>query len=202
MLFKEGKANWMRNFTFFIMILFAQGIGAAIGTGITAGGFSFEKHGDAKKITEGGYHVTQLCPANGCNDGGDLVPKVFFCETICTFIFVSMVLMVVKHNGSEYMSVNALAIGMSLFLAIQMASGISGGCINPAVGLFQSLFQKMANTSIFPNAPETSMVYVPCYVGGPFFGGFIAGMFHKWIHEKAITNAEAAKDPDYEAINN
>merc|ERR1712003_441856 len=57
--------NWMRNFTFFIMILFAQGIGALI-----------EKHGDAHKITEGGYHVTQLCPSNGCNDGGDLIPKV------------------------------------------------------------------------------------------------------------------------------
>ena len=126
----------MRNFTMAIMMIIAQGIGAAIGTGITAGGFSFEKHGDAKKITEGGYHVTQLCPSNGCNDGGDLIPKVLFAEAVCTYIFVSMVLMIVKHNGSEYMSVNALAIGFSLFLAIQMASGISGGCINPAVGLF------------------------------------------------------------------
>jgi glycerol uptake facilitator-like aquaporin len=136
MLFKEGKANWMRNMTLFIMLLIAQGLGALLGCAITAGGFSFEKHGDAKKITEGGYHVTQLCPSNGCNDGGDLIPKVLFCEAVCTFLFVSMVLMVVKHNGSEYMSVNALAIGLSLFLAIQMASGISGGCINPAVGLF------------------------------------------------------------------
>lgn len=39
------------------MIIISQGIGAAIGTGITAGGFSFEKQGDAKKITENGYHV-------------------------------------------------------------------------------------------------------------------------------------------------
>lgn len=126
----------MRNFTMALMIIIAQGVGAAVGTAITAGGFSFEKHGDAKKITEGGYHVTQLCPANGCNDGGDLILKVFFAEVVCTFLFVSMVLMIVKHNGSEYMSINALAIGLSLFLAIQMASGISGGCINPAVGLF------------------------------------------------------------------
>ena len=118
MLFKEGKANWMRNVTMFVMIMIAQGIGAALGTAITAGGFSFEKHGDAKKITEGGYHVAQLCPSNGCNDGGDLIPKVLFCEAVCTFIFISMVLMIVKHNGSEYMSINALAIGLSLFLAI------------------------------------------------------------------------------------
>ena len=36
MLFKEGKAQWMRNFTMAIMMIIAQGIGAAIGTGITA----------------------------------------------------------------------------------------------------------------------------------------------------------------------
>lgn len=57
MLFKEGSANWMRNFTFALMLIICQGVGAAIGTGITAGGFSFEKQGDAKKITENGYHV-------------------------------------------------------------------------------------------------------------------------------------------------
>lgn len=157
MLFKEGKANWMRNFTFSLMIIIAQGIGAVIGTAITAGGFSFEKHGDAKKITEGGYHVAQLCPSGGCNDGGDLIVKVVICEAVCTFIFISMVLMVVKHNGADadHMPCNSIAIGFSLYLAVQMASGISGGCINPAVGLLQSMFQKMANTSIFPNAPET-----------------------------------------------
>jgi len=200
MLFKEGKQNWMRNFTFTITIIIAQGIGAAVGCAITAGGFSFEKHGDAKKITEGGYHVTQLCPSNGCNDGGDLIPKVFFCEAVCTFLFVSMVLMVVKHNGSEQMPINALVIGMSLFLSIQMASGISGGCINPAVGLFQSMFQKFANTSIFPNAPETEVTYIPCYVGGPLLGGFIAGMWHKWIHEKAINSADEYRNEEYDKM--
>merc|ERR1719171_2184189 len=105
--------------------------------------------------------------------------------------------MVVKHNGADQMPINALAIGLSLYLAITMASGISGGCINPVVGLFQSLFQKWANTKIFPNAPETSLVYTGAYIGGPFLGGFVAGMFHKWIHEAAIVSAEEQKDAEY-----
>lgn len=196
MLFKEGSKNWMRNFTFSLMIIIAQGIGGVIGTVITAGGFVFEKQGDAKKITENGYHVAQLCPSGGCNDGGDLIPKVLICEAVCTFIFVSMVLMVVKHNGADQMPINALAIAFSLYLAIQMASGISGGCINPVVGLLQSMFQKFANTKIFPNAPETEVVYVPAYVGGPFLGGFVAGMFHKWIHEAAMDSAKAKAEEE------
>lgn len=187
----------MRNFTFAIMLIICQGIGGAIGTAVSAGGFSWAKQGDAKKLPEGGYHVTQLCPANGCNDGGEILLKVFFCEVVCTFLFISMILMVVKHNGAAEMPLNAIAIGFSLYLALQMASGISGGCINPVVGLFQSLFQKMANTTIYPNVPETETLYMPAYIGGPFLGGFIAGMWHKWIHESAISSAEECKDSEY-----
>jgi len=196
-LFKDGKENWMRNFTFTLMIIISQGIGGVIGTAIAAGGFSFTKQGDAKKITENGYHVAQLCPSGGCNDGGDLLLKVVICEAACTFLFISFVLMIKYHNKAEEHPINAVAIGFMLYLAITMASGISGGCINPVVGLFQSIFQKMANTAIFPNAPETSLVYTGAYIGGPFLGGFIAGMFHKWIHEKAIMSAEEQKDAEY-----
>jgi len=59
----------------------------------------------------------------------------------------------------------------------------------------------MANTSIFPNAPETELLYVPCYVGGPMLGGFVAGMFHKWIHESAINSANECKDAEYDKMN-
>lgn len=130
--------------------------------------------------------MAQLCPTGGCNDGGVLIPKVFICEAVCTFCFVSMVLMVAKHNGSEQMPINAFIIGASLYLAIQMASGISGGCINPVVGLFQTLFQRFANKTIFPNAPETQVIYGPAYVFGPLLGGFFAAFYHKIMHEKAI----------------
>jgi len=189
-LFKEGSANWMRNFTFAIMLIICQGIGGLIGTGIAAGGFSYAKQSEAKKISEKAYGIPQLCPSNGCNDSGELMLKVFICEAICTFLFISYVLMVKKHNGAGNAPTNSLTIGIILYLATTMASGISGGCLNPVVGFFQSNFQKFANTSIFPNAPETSLIYVPAYIFGPMFGGFVAGMWHTWIHGKAMKSAE------------
>merc|ERR1712003_71300 len=98
--------------------------------------------------------------------------------------------MVKKHNGSSQMPINAICIGASLFLGITLASGISGGCLNPVVGFFQSNFQKFANTTIYPNAPETSLIYVPAYIFGPMLGGFVAGMWHTWIHGKAMKSAD------------
>lgn len=51
------------------------------------------------------------------------------------------------------MPVNALAIGIGLFTTITIASGISGGAINPAVGLVQQIFQRMFNGHVYPKAP-------------------------------------------------
>ena len=82
-----------------------------------------------------------------------------------------------------------------------MSSGITGGCINPAVGLFQSLYQKFIGAKKFPNAPEVELVYVPAYVGGPFLGAFVAAWFQKIIHERALKAAVSCKDEEYQGIN-
>lgn len=199
-LFKEGSANWMRNFTFSLVLMIGQAVGALIGVAISAGGFSFKKQSDAKKISEKAYGIFQLCPSNGCNDGGELILKVFFAEAVCTFLFISFVLMVKKHNGSNNAPINSLCIGAALYMAITMASGMSGGCLNPAVGFLQSNFQKFANTTIFPNAPETSLIYVPAYLFGPMFGGFVAGMWHTWIHGAAMKSAEDAFEEYHDEV--
>lgn len=86
------------------------------------------------------YWIFQLCPANGCNDGGIHMMKVMWVEIFMTFLFVSVVLAIVKHSGSKDMPVNAIVIGTSLFAATMIASGVSGGCINPAVGIVQPVF--------------------------------------------------------------
>ena len=52
-----------------------------------------------------------------------------------TFVFVNVILSIKYHNGDNDLLVNALAIGLTLFGVITISGGISGGCINPAVGL-------------------------------------------------------------------
>jgi len=104
-------------------------------------GFDISKKGDVSEIPNTGhdYWIAQLCPVNGCNDDGEVFAKVFCIELVMTFLFVTFVLVIVKHNGSSEMPINAACIGMALYLCVREASGVSGGCINPAVGLIQSV---------------------------------------------------------------
>ena len=136
MLWKEGRSKFGRNLCFAFFIMIFQGIGAIIGCAVSIMAFAFKKKA-VKEIPTGSddYWIAQLCPVNGCNDDGDNLVRVFVVETICTFLFVTFVLVIVKHNGSQDMPVNAMCIGLALYAAVREASGISGGCINPAVGL-------------------------------------------------------------------
>lgn len=199
-LFKEGTAHWARNFAMFIGMVIAQGIGAVLGAAICTGGFDMDRQPN-KRSSVNSYSPARLCPSNGCNDGGELLPKVLVAEAVCTFFFVSFIFMVVKHNGAQDLPINAMAIALSLFLALNLSGGISGGCINPAVGLVQSLYQKFIGAKKFPNAPEVELTYIPAYVGGPFLGAFVAAWFQKIIHERALKAAENSKEEEYQGLN-
>ena len=70
-----------------------------------------------------------------------IIMECLFIEVVCTFLFVVFVLQVCKHNGdSRSRWVNSLSIGISLYACQLMAGSISGGCLNPAVGLIQIPF--------------------------------------------------------------
>lgn len=198
MLWKEGKEHFAGNLVFAFFIIIFQGLGAIIGCAVSIMAFSYKKK-DIKEVPVGGddYWVAQLCPVNGCNDDGDNLLRVFAVETVCTFMFVTFVLVIAKHNGAQDTPINAMAIGLALYCCVREASGISGGCINPAVGLVQSVFQKMANEYTYPKAKDTQLNYLPVYIGGPLLGGFLAGIFQKLIYEFAIKHAEEASNQEY-----
>jgi len=66
--------------------------------------------------------------------------QVFATEAICTFLFVSTVISVVHHMGQSTLAQDALTVSLGILAAIIAAMGISGGCINPAVGFTQTVF--------------------------------------------------------------
>merc|ERR1719396_264765 len=126
MLWKEGKAHFARNLCFSFFIILCQGIGAILGCAICLMAFPFKKK-DLKEVPVGSddFWVAQLCPVNGCNDDGDNVLRVFAVETVCTFMFVTFVLVIAKHNGAADTPINTMAIGLALYCAVREASGIS-----------------------------------------------------------------------------
>ena len=102
--------------------------------------------------------------------------NVFLVEAIGTAIFISVIMSVVYFNGASG-PLNALAIGGTLYGMAKTIGGISGGCLNPAVGLAQTIVQKMA----YRNKPEGGRLLddhtMLLYIIGPFAGGTIAGLY-------------------------
>ena len=55
-------------------------------------------------------------------------------------IFVGVIITAKYFDGAKDLFLNAFVIGLTLFFCISMCAGVSGGCLNPAVGLVQTLF--------------------------------------------------------------
>jgi len=62
--------------------------------------------------------------------------------------------------------------------------------------------QGVINQQVYPNADKTNLKYAGVYVASTLGGGFLAGIFHKWFHERAIASAQNAKDSEYENMVN
>jgi len=105
--------------------------------------------------------------------------------------------MIKKHtpepaDGTSIQPVKALLTGIVYYLCVQMASGMSGGMLNPAIGMIQSLYQKFANSKMYPDADDVGTVYLAVYMFAPFIGAFFAGLWHKWSHERNLKSAVTA----------
>lgn len=181
-----------------LLIIVSQILGAMLGCAICLMGFPLSPTKEAHIPAPGNHYLTQLCPANGCNDGGKLMGQTFLVEFMMTFLFVTFVLQIVKHNGAKDVPINAVAIGVALYACVQTAGGISGGCLNPAIGIVQPIFQKVMNARIYPNAPKTQLIYQGAYIGATLLGGIFAGVFQRFFNEVAIRKADAAKTQEIE----
>jgi len=93
---------------------------------------------------------------------------------------------------------------MTLFGMILTTGDISGGCLNPAIGMVQPIFQSIISsryttTPAYLNpADSTANVYSKdtmwCYMLGPLIGGALSGLFHHYNGYVLETLKEAAAD--------
>ena len=95
-------------------------------------------------------------------------------QIICTFVFVSVILMVkgisAKNPLSKDGAAGALAVMATLYGMIWVGMN-AGPCFNPAVGIAFSIIELWQTTN--PNNAYTHYLYA--YTLGPAIGGIIAG---------------------------
>jgi len=94
---------------------------------------------------------------------------------IATFIFVIVILCIKKYNPSDNGLINCGAIALTLYGMIKMIVGQTGGCLNPAVAITQTVFQSIVYKR--SGIPEMSYSSMPIYIFACSIGGCLAGTF-------------------------
>jgi glycerol uptake facilitator-like aquaporin len=175
---KEGN---MGNIGFMIMIWISQIIGMCLGCGLAAGT-------QAEGPSPG---IARLCPPMEGDDPctpatGGIAFNMLLAEVMGTFTLCAVILSQ-KYNNDASRSLIAFAVGLTLTCAILMIGGISGGCLNSAVGLVQTIFGNI----MLKDARALKMSYgsLWIYMVGPLTGGILAGMYGK-LNDVALANAK------------
>ena len=83
---------------------------------------------------------------------------MFLMETFTTFIFISVVLMIkytsLGRQDDQNHLLNSLTMGFTLSVMTAVGQEVSGGCLNPVIGLVQMVFQNII-TSSYPSLFNT-----------------------------------------------
>jgi aquaporin Z len=134
-----SNRHWKEDIFMFFLMIAAQIFGAILGTYLVwLSIFNL----NAIDVTRAGVpesEVLLLLP----NEPTATVANAFMVEMICTFIFVLINLLVktgkTSPSGDGFLS--CLAVAFTLLAMICVAHNKSGACLNPAVGIAQTLFE-------------------------------------------------------------
>lgn len=151
--FLNDHVEKKKNVGVLIQIILSQLVGAIIGALLVASAAQSPSQNKDKLLVG----IAILCPrhlepgstaADGSvTDGsaGDVcVPasntQAFVVELFCTLFYVNVVLNLKFTNGFNDI-MNAFMMSVTLFCMLGLSYGLSGGCLNPTVGLVQTILQ-------------------------------------------------------------
>jgi len=163
----RSRGKMGKNVAFAVMIMLSQILGATAGAFVVA----LLRWSPGNGTNDIG--VARLCgqigaPNCAAPEGGNGA-KMFLAEVIGTFLFVNVNVNIIFNNGSKEIILNAIIIGFALILGLMVAAPISGGAVNPAVGLVLPVLQKVLH-----DVPANQ---ITIHIFGPYVGGLFAGLF-------------------------
>ena len=179
--YTQLTGHYAKNFLFMIMIIISQILGGFFAMFLAYLG-NFDKPESSVPI---------LAPKNPTYDpvsfdndetnGGEFVMdlNVVINEIICTFIFVSVILMVKgEHTAGERTGISAAICVVATLMCCISGTNMLGACFNPAVGIALT-----SNSIAVLGGAHYMRHYLYAYTLGPSLGGLIAGLFHIFHRE-------------------
>lgn len=177
---------WKKDMGMFFVMIAGQVVGATVGV-MLAWLSLYNGSGDSSiVITSGGVpknEVNLLLPAQP----GVTMSNAYQIETICTFMFVMINLLVKtgKTSPTNDGFLSCLAVAFTLLAMICVAGSKSGACLNPAVAIAQTIFEICQYGNQIPlrgnytYSPAYFTSYLPMYILAPLTGAVIAGLAHR-----------------------
>ena len=195
------QGNYGHNFLFAIMIIVSQILGAFFAIGLAFLGSYHKPDTMVPVLAPKNPTYDPPSPDDADKNGGEFVMdlNVVINEVLCTFIFVSVILMIKgDHTKGERVGVSAaIAVVFTLMCCIAGTNSL-GACFNPAVGLALT-----SNSIAMLGSAHFRYHYLYAYTLGPALGGLCAGLFHIFHREhhkpakQRYDSAKLADNQDY-----
>ena len=191
--------DYGKNFLFMIMIIVSQILGGFFAMFLAFLGSYHKPDTMVPVLAPMNMTYDPVGPDDATKNGGEygMDLNVVINEILCTFIFVSVILMVKgEHTAGERTGISAaIAVVMTLMCCIGGTNKL-GACFNPAVGLTLT-----TNSIVMLGSAHFRYHYLYAYTLGPALGGLCAGLFHIFHREHHKPNKHISYDSNTKVDN-
>jgi len=123
--------------------------------------------------------------------------QAFLVEILSTFFFVYTILCQSNKSSNLFMekSASTLIIALALFACASVAGNISGGCLNPAIGIALNFSRLLSRQNY------NEIMYVWLYILGPLLGGICASLVYNSFYATCFSNEKEDNRVDHDSRN-